>query len=85
MPLAKFDRPVDGFDTALDAVYATIDQLAGLAADLGGHTHRDVPRLGPSVVGDQIAVLVHEITLCNKEKGDQQAGDLLIALRRLLP
>jgi hypothetical protein len=67
--------------TALDAVRATLQRLADLAADAGIAPRRTVPHLAPHALGDQVLVLAREAGRAGQADA---ACEALVYLRRTL-
>jgi hypothetical protein len=71
--------PLGPASSRMRRVRSVVQGLADAVADLEGRTHTDVPDLGPAVVMDQLAVVVHDAL----EAGVDPAADLA-DLRRSL-
>lgn len=52
--------PLGHASSCLPRVRSVVQDLADAVADLEGRTHTEVPDLGPAVVMDQLAVVVHD-------------------------
>ncbi|WP_299033137.1 hypothetical protein [uncultured Pseudokineococcus sp.] len=71
-----------------DVVRAALQQLADVAADLGGRPRRAVPELAPHALGDQLAVLAADVLAAADARDDAAVvvalRERLVALRRAL-
>jgi hypothetical protein len=63
--------PVEGGGSRGDAVFAVVQSLADLGAAAGGRPARPVPRQPDGTLGDQLAVMLHDV----RETGDPAARE----------
>ncbi|MDQ2782166.1 MAG: hypothetical protein M3Y26_06475, partial [Actinomycetota bacterium] len=73
--------PLDHALSRMPVVRALIQQLADSAAEEEGRARIPVPDLGPSVVMDQLTVMVHDAA---SGAGAEAMADRLVELRRAL-
>jgi hypothetical protein len=78
----RLSRPGGDGRSPADLVSAELDALAVEAADLREDEHRDVPRLRPHALGDQLSVLVREALAAGVPAGE--VATRLVRLRRSL-
>ncbi|WP_380161314.1 hypothetical protein [Kineococcus sp. R86509] len=85
LPLARLDRPrtPDGPSPA-DAVRSAAQALADLAADAEGEPRRPLPRLATHGIGDQLAVVGHDVVHFGDAAALAAAHDVVAAVRRAL-
>lgn len=95
MPLSRLDRahdgtcgtvariPVTGM-TRADVVRTTAQVLADLAADVEGRRHRALPHLALHGLGDQLAVVGHDLVDHGNQAAWAAGRDALVELRRAL-
>jgi hypothetical protein len=88
MALTRLTAPFAPEPTRADAARDLVQQLADAAADLTAGPHRDVPRLADSAVGDQLAVVGHDLleaaTDADRPEALDDAAAALLELRRRL-
>ncbi len=88
LALTRLAAPFEPEPTRADAARDLVQRLADRAADLAGEPHRDVPRLADSAVGDQLAVVGHDLADAALEAARpdvlEAAAEDLLALRRRL-
>ena len=85
LPLARLDRPKSSGGTSpADAVRAAAQALADLAADAEGEPRRALPRLATHGIGDQLAVVGHDVVRSGDAAALAAAHDVVVAVRRAL-
>ncbi|WP_369070374.1 hypothetical protein [Kineococcus terrestris] len=85
LPLSQLDRaPLGGDEVRATAVRRAAQELADLGADAEGRPRLPLPALALHGLGDQLAVVGHDVA----EHGDagslRAAHDVLVGLRRAL-
>jgi hypothetical protein len=76
--------PAAGGGTRADAAAAVVQRLADLGADAEGRPRRPVPRLGPTVLADQLAVLADDVARTGDAAAISAASEELTALKTAL-
>jgi hypothetical protein len=72
-----------------DEVRAAVAALASTALRAEGRPERPLPDVAPSALGDQVAVLGHDLTQALRARPDgallDEARQVLVSLRRAVP
>jgi hypothetical protein len=88
LALTRLAAPFEPEPSRADAARDLVQRLADRAADLAGHPRRAVPRLADSAVGDQLAVVGHDLEAAALDAGRRDdlaaAAEELLVLRRRL-
>jgi hypothetical protein len=85
LPLSRLDRVRPGEATSpADAVRSAAQALADLAADAEGEPRRPLPRLATHGLGDQLAVVGHDLIAAGDAAALAVAHEVLTGVRRAL-
>ena len=85
LPLTRLERVRPGEDASpADAVRAGAQALADLAADAEGEPRRALPRLATHGLGDQLAVVGHDLAAAGDGAALAAAHEVLARVRRAL-
>jgi hypothetical protein len=88
LALTRLAAPFEPEATRADAARELVQRLADLAADLEGAPRREVPRLADRAVGDQLAVVGHDLAgaaaAAQRPDALDEPAEALLALRRRL-
>ena len=85
LPLSRLERTRPGEDAPpADAVRAGAQALADLAADAEGEPRRPLPRLATHGLGDQLAVVGHDLVAAGDAAALAAAHEVLVGVRRAL-
>ncbi|HST63777.1 MAG TPA: hypothetical protein VLM05_01200 [Mycobacteriales bacterium] len=76
--------PAAGGGTRADAAAAAVQRLADLGADAEGRPRRPVPRLGDTVLADQLAVMLDDVVRTGDPEALRAAEAEVAALRAAL-
>ncbi len=83
LPLARWQHPDADGTTPAERVHLACQGWADHAADVEGRARRQVPRLRPHGLADQVRVLVHDLLEADPASAGRVCADL-VALRRAL-
>lgn len=73
-----------GGGTRADAAAAAVQRLADLGADAEGRARRSVPALGPTVLADQLAIMVDDVVRTGDATAIEAATAEVSALKAAL-
>ncbi|GGM97055.1 hypothetical protein GCM10009721_24820 [Terrabacter tumescens] len=76
--------PLDHALSCMPSVRAVVQSLADRVAGARGLGSRPVPDLGPAVVMDQLAVMVHDVFVTEPDADPALVADALAGIRRSL-
>ncbi len=70
----RLAAPCPPYASVAEAGHRLAQRLAGLAAELEGAKHREVPVLSPLAVGDQVALTGHDVATAARTLPDTAAA-----------
>ncbi|WP_344253222.1 hypothetical protein [Terrabacter carboxydivorans] len=76
--------PLDHALSRMPSVRVLVQSLADRVAGARGLESRQVPDLGPAVVMDQLAVMVHDLFVTEPDADPGVVAEALAGIRRLL-